>query len=382
VTRLVLPAILGGLAFAGAPARQPSLAQPAAATMPFEELVRRADSARGSGRLDDAAALYREALKQRPRWPDGWWYLGTLAYDSDQPRDCVAAFRSLLALKPELHAAWALRGLCAFQLGEYAAARGHLAKALAAGPLADESMGRVVAYHLALLAIQAGAFEAAIPPLAQLLQAQTHTPELADACGLVLLRRAQVPKDVGADDRSFVRSVGDAYCAHLARRADEAQRLFADLLSRFPSERYLHYGYGLSLAQAGDAASLAQFQREIELFPDDLLARVELAFGLVARGRASEALAPAERAVALAPRLFAAHLVLGRALVETGGVERGLSELELAAQLEPGIVEIHWALANAYAGAGRDADAARERQTVRALEARRNGRESPAPTPR
>jgi tetratricopeptide (TPR) repeat protein len=380
VARLALPAILGGLAFAGAVSPLPSSAQPAAATSPFAELVRRADAARSGGRLDDAAALYREALKQRPSWPDGWWYLGTLAYDGDRPRECVAAFRSLLALKPELRAAWALRGLCAFELGEYEAARGHLAKALAAGPLADESMGRVVAYHVALLAIQAGAFEAAIQPLAQLLQAQEATPELADACGLVLLRRAQVPKKVSAGDRAYLRSVGGAYCAHLARRAADAQRLFAELVARFPDERHLHYGYGLALAQAGDALSLEQFQREIELFPDDLLARVELAFGLLARGRASEALPPAERAVALAPRLFAAHLALGRALVETGAVERGLGELERAAQLEPGIVEIHWALANAYAGAGRDADAARERETVRALEARRSGRDTPAPS--
>ncbi len=60
-------------------------------------------------------------------------------------------------------------------------------------------------------------------------------------------------------------------------------------------------------------------------------------------------------------------------------VERGLRELELAAQLEPGIAEIHWALANAYARAGRDTDAAREREAVRTLEARRSGREAPAP---
>ena len=377
MTRLALPAVLGGLALASALAPRTSSAQPTAAAPSFDELVRCADAARSGGRPDDAAALYREALKQRPRWPDGWWYLGTLAYDGDRPRECVSAFRSLLALKPELHAAWALRGLCAFQLGEYAAARGHLAKALANGPLPDESMGRVVVYHRALLAIQAGAFEAAIQPLTQLLQAQQRTPELADACGLVLLRRAQVPKDVAAGDREYVRSVGEAYCAHLARRADEARRLFADLVERFPSDRYLHYGYGMALAQAGDAASLAQFEREIELFPDDLLARVELAFGLLTRGRAPEALPPAERAVALAPRLFAAHLALGRALVETGAVERGLRELEAAAELEPGIVEIHWALANAYAGAGRDADAAREREAVRALEARRSGREAP-----
>jgi len=375
------PSVFVGLIVAFAPRPvSPSPASAAAApAKPFDELVREADAARLAGRLDEAAAVYKAALKQRPGWPDGWWYLGTMAYDRDRPRECVAAFKSLLALKPDVTAAWALRGLCAFQLGEYEAARGHLAKALSAGPLPDESMGRVVVYHRALLAIRAGEFEGAILPLTQLLQTQERTPQLADACGLVLLRRALVPSEIPPADRAEVRDVGEAYCAHLARRADEAQRLFVELIARHPQQRYLHYGYGMALAQQGNAASLEQFQREIELFPDDLLARVELAFGLVARGRASEALPPAEKAVALAPRLFVTRLALGRALVETGDVEKGIEQLELAEQLEPGSIETHWALASAYARAGRAADAGRARETASRLEATRRAREGASP---
>jgi protein O-GlcNAc transferase len=379
VSLLVLPAILGGLLLAGAPRM---LSPPPAVATAFDELVRRADEARLGGRLEQAAALYQQALKQKPSWPDGWWYLGTMAYERDRPRECVSAFRSLLALKPELRGAWALRGLCAFQLGDYDAARGNLAKALAAGPLPDESLGRVVAYHTALLAIREGEFESAILPLTKLLQTQERTPELADACGLVLLRRAQVPTEIPPGDREPVREAGEAYCAHLARRGDEAERLFVELIARSPQQRYLHYGYGLSLAQQGNAESLVQFQREIELFPDDLLARVELAFGLVARGRALEALAPAEKAVALAPRLFVTRLALGRALVQAGDVEQGIQQLELAAQLEPGSIETHWALSNAYARAGRDADAGRARETAGRLEGTRRSHQGVRPQER
>ena len=64
-----------------------------------------------------------------------------------------------------------------------------------------------------------------------------------------------------------------------------------------PRERYLHYGRGLALAQQGSAEALDAFRKEIELFPDDVLARVELGFGLLARGREAEAVAPAEEAV-------------------------------------------------------------------------------------
>ena len=48
-------------------------------------------------------------------------------------------------------------------------------------------------------------------------------------------------------------------------------------MKEHPRERYLHYGRGLALAQQGSAEALDQYRKEIELFPDDVLARVELA---------------------------------------------------------------------------------------------------------
>jgi predicted Zn-dependent protease len=378
----VLPALVGAAVLAGAGgAASPTFAGQAAATASFDDLVRRADGARLAGRLEEAEALYREALKQRPRWPDGWWYLGTMAYERDRPKECVQAFRRLLALRPQTAAGWALRGLCAFQLEEYAAARRHLERALTAGPLEDEAMGRVAAYHQALLLIRDGEFEAALLPLAQLLQTQPRTPELSFACGLALLRRAEVPAETAPADRERVRAVGEAYCAHLAHRTDEAQRRFEELLGVYPRQRHLHYGYGLSLAQAGKAECLAQFEREIELFPDDVLARIELALGLVARGRAAEALAPAEKAKALAPRLFATRYALGRALVETGALERGILELEAAVALAPDIPEMILALARAYARAGRRADAERANQAFQALDRARRSPAGGSPPP-
>jgi predicted Zn-dependent protease len=211
-------------------------------------------------------------------------------------------------------------------------------------------------------------------PLHALLSAGAQTPEVQEVCGLVLLRRPQLPSEVPASDRPLLREAGRAYCAQLDRRTDEAVRLFAALVEERPRERYLHYGYGLALAQAGSADSLVQFRREVELFPDDVLARVELAFGLLARGREEEAVAPAKAAARLAPGLFATHLALGRALVAIGQLTRGIRELETAAAMAPLIPEVHIALARAYTKAGRKADAERANAVFRALdEARRKG---------
>jgi tetratricopeptide (TPR) repeat protein len=305
-----------------------------------------------------------------------------MAYDRDRFPECRDAFRRLSSIEPKMAVAWALRGLCEFQVGAHVPAREHLEKGLSLGLPSGDEMTRVVLYHYALLLVLETKFDLAIAPLSSILQLQAPTADLEIACGLVLLRRPVLPRSIPAGDRDLVRESGQAYCAHLARHSDIAVPRFEALVARHPRERYLRYGYGLALAQQGSAEAIAQFRSEIELFPDDLLARVELGFSLLARGRETEALGPAEEAVRLGPGLFATHLVLGRALVATGVVERGIGELETAAALAPEIPAIHLALARAYAQAGRKAEADRANARFQALEAaRRDGPPSGAPPP-
>jgi tetratricopeptide (TPR) repeat protein len=355
-------------------------AQPAAPPPPpsgaFDKLARRADEARAAGRLDEAAPLYRQALTARPRWTEGLWALGTIAYDQDRFAECRDVFSRLAAVQPKMAAAWALRGLCEFHLGAHTPARTHLGKAVELGLPPRDELGRAALFHHALLLTQQGAFDLAIAPLSQILQFQPSSPELDVACGLVLLRRPLLPASIPQPDRDLVRQAGEAYCAHLARHAERAVPRFDELIRQHPRERYLHYGRGLALAQQGSADALAEFRREIELFPDDVLARVELGFGLLARGREAEAIAPAEEAARLAPGLFVTHLVLGRALAATGRLERGIRELETAAAMAPRIPEIQLSLARAYALAGRKQEADRANAAFQSLQAARRGSSS------
>jgi tetratricopeptide (TPR) repeat protein len=361
---------LAVLVLPGAVTRAADAAAPGSS---FEELAGKADAARAAGRTEEAAALYRRALASKPGWAEGLWALGAMAYDADRWAECRDSFRRLDTVRPAMAAAWALRGLCEFRLGELKSAGAHLGKGLSLGLPPQDELGRVVLYHRALLFVREAQFELAIDPLRTILQFQAPTPELAVACGLVALRRPLLPDEVHAEERTLVHETGDAYCAHLARHPDDAVRRFEALLTAHPRERYLHYAFGLALAQQGSVAALEAFRKEIELFPDDVLARVELGFGLLARGREAEAVAPAEEAVRLAPGLFVTHLLLGRALAATGSVERGIRELEAAAALAPRIPEVQLALARAYAQAGRRQDAERANAAFRSLDASRRG---------
>ena len=339
--------------------------------------------ARQAGRLDEAVTLYRQGLRLKPRWAEGLFYLGTMAYDRDRFPECRDALRRLVAVEPKMGRAWAVRGLCEFRLGAYAAAREHLEKGLSLGLPPGEDITRVVLYHHALLLVRETKFDLAIAPLSSILQLQAPTGPLELACGLVLLRRPLLPEAIPAAAVDLVKEAGQAYCASLARHPEVAAPRFEALIAKHPRERYLHYGYGLTLAQQGSARAMEEYRREIEIFPDDVLARVELGFSLLARGREAEAIAPAEEATRLAPGLFAAHLVLGRALVGTGALDRGIRELETAAALAPQVPAIQLALARAYAQAGRRRDADRANARFQALEAARRGAAPPvAPAPK
>src|SRR5207249_6493059 len=49
-----------------------------AASDQFVQVSNQAAKAREEERLEDAERLYREAVRLRPDWKEGWWYLGTM----------------------------------------------------------------------------------------------------------------------------------------------------------------------------------------------------------------------------------------------------------------------------------------------------------------
>lgn len=346
-----------------------SLAGPPSAPS-FEAVARQAHDARVATRLDEAAALYRRAVDLRPEWDEGWWHLGALAYERQGWAEARDAFSRFLALKPEAGPGWALRGISAFHLRDYDAALRDLHKAETLGG-ANEEIARAARFHLALALARAGEFESALSPLVRLARTEPESPALAEATGLALLRLPYLPSEVPEDKRELVRLAGAAGFAALARRPDEARTRFRALVERFPAAPNVHYAYGLFLLREGSDEGLTELRREIEVQPDSVYARLEIAFELLRRGEAAAAQPVAAEAVRLAPGLFAARNALGRALLETGEVEPAIRELEEAVRLAPEAPEMYFALARAYVRAGREADAEQARATFKDLDRRR-----------
>src|SRR5215831_13670948 len=85
----------------------------------FNEISKRADREREAGRLDEAVRLYREGIKMRPKWEEGWWHLATILYEQDKYDEARDAFKLLVSAQPKNGPASAMLGLCEFETRDY-----------------------------------------------------------------------------------------------------------------------------------------------------------------------------------------------------------------------------------------------------------------------
>ena len=129
-----------------------------AASQGFAQVSKEAAQAREQERLVEAVKLYREAVRLRPDWKEGWWYLGTMFYDQDRYDEARVALRRFTVLDPKVAAAWAFLGLCEFE-----------------GKAYDEALARRTDsvdtfYRRAICATELGDFQTAVSDLEQVVR--------------------------------------------------------------------------------------------------------------------------------------------------------------------------------------------------------------------
>jgi tetratricopeptide (TPR) repeat protein len=334
----------------------------------FDHFVKQADEARLAERFDEAISLYGKALSIKPKWPDGWWYIGAIFYQRDLYPQARDAFQNVVALEPDRAPASAMLGLCQFQTGEYERAAVALQRARTSGVNDNSELARVVRYHTALLYIHFEYFESAYDVLNEFVRFGQETPKVVEAFGLTLLRMPLLPNEIAPDQREKVLVAGQAGYNMAARRLDQARTAFDTLLARYPNDPNIHYAFGVYMLPQDADAALKEFKRELEISPNHYAALTQMAFEYLKRDQFNDALPLAEKAVQLAPKLYAARNVLGRVLLELGQVDRSIKELEEGVKLAPSSPEMHFALARAYTRAGRKEEAARERETFKKLQ--------------
>jgi tetratricopeptide (TPR) repeat protein len=333
----------------------------------FEEVSRHANEARGQEQWDDAERLYREGVRLRPDWKEGWWSLGTILYDQNRYEAARVALSRFTVLDPKVAPSWAFLGLCEYETGKYGEALMHLEQGMNLGLDETSQLSVVTRYHAALLLTRMGEFDASLEILMRSAQQGNHGPTFEEAAGLAAMRKPLLPSELPLADRELVLQVGRAVMDTGARRTADAQNEFQSLVAAYPKEPNLHYLFGSFLLTTNPDAGMKELKKELEISPRNVPALVQIAFEHLKRGDPALALPYARTAAREDPKAFVAHIALGRALLESGDLDNGVKELETAKQLSPDSPQTHIALASAYAKAGRAADAARERAEFQKL---------------
>lgn len=337
----------------------------------FDQAVKVGDEFRIAHRLDEAIEAYNHAVRIRPKWADGWWYLGAIHYEQNRYQEARDDFNNLVSLEPNRGPAWGMLGLCQFRTGEYERAIASLERGYALGFDGKKELNSVVIYHSALLYALMGEFEIAFNVLSRY-DGGYESQKVVEAFGMIMLRMSVLPSEIPADKREEVLLAGRAGASMAAQRTDDGRKAFEELLTRYPDDANAHYSFGVFMIPQDIERALQEFRRAIELNPNHQPAMVQMAFEFLKRREYETALPLAEKSVELEPRMYPARNVLGRVLLEVGQTERAIKELEEGVRLAPGSREMHFALARAYTRAGRKEEAERETEIFKKLEEKQN----------
>ncbi|HZU27524.1 MAG TPA: tetratricopeptide repeat protein [Bryobacteraceae bacterium] len=348
----------------------------------FPDVAARAQHALAEERVPEAIALYERAVILNPGWPEGFWRLGTLLFDTGQFTAARAAFAKFTALEPRAGPGVGMLGLCEFQLKSWTEAANTLEHSRRLGLGTNRDFARRILYSdailhsklrrpelalrlLTLLAEQAAADHAG----ADAQRAVLSDSELIDAIGIAALRMPMLPQDIPPTKTALIRQAGRARVLFEIKDWVAAGKEFNDLVKTWPAEPGVHYLYGLFLLKVHPDDAFAEFRRELELSPGDVDARVQIALVCLNNGDHAQARRYVAEAVRLQPGNFAAHIIYGRVLLALGNIPQAIREAQTAVRLAPRSPEAHLELSRGYARARRTADADRERMESERLQA-------------
>jgi predicted Zn-dependent protease len=352
-----------------------SLVVASAANGSFDSLAAEAAKARESGRLDEAADLYSQALALRDDWLEGRWDLATVQFQRGAYPEARDQATRLVTAQPNNGAALALRGICEARLKNESQALTDLLNARQLGVEAP-GLASVATLHTALLLNRSENPDAALQVLRRFTNQGNDSPAVITAFGLSLLRLKYLPEEIPEDKREMIVLAGrGGYEMARSRRTETGRMALEELVARYPNEPNVHFALGRYLAVEDPAAAIVEFRRELGVSPDNYAAMVHIVFAELQAGRAAQVLPLAQKAASLAPQAPVTRAALARTLLAVGEVDQAIRELESAIALVPENPRLHYILAQAYRDAGRTEDMERERQEFLRL------KQSAAPDP-
>jgi len=330
----------------------------------FSQLSEAANKARDDNKDGEAIELYRKALALQPDWQEGLWYLGSLLYERQQYSAGRDVLRRFVAGAADAGPAWGLLGMSELQTREYARSLEHLERALNLGMGERTDLIRSVRYYVAVLLNRAEQYDESLNFIFRMIVSGDDKVPLIEPIGLAALRMPLLPSEIPTDRRELVRMAGEAAFASQTPKHKEAEPIFKTMVNAYPNEHGVHFLYGVYLLDIRPEDGVIELNRELQISPSHVPARLRLAAYYIQNQKLDEALKMADEAVKIDPHYPSSHMILGEIEVAKGEVPTGIKELELARDGQPMVPRVHWDLLRAYTAAGRTEDAKREKHQI------------------
>lgn len=341
----------------------------------FETLATQARQAIQQERTGDARTLLDQALALNPLWEEGWWYRGGIWYEEGRLRESAQAFRNVTSLNPAMGPAWLMLGLSQYRMSDYHRALASIERAITLGFGGNQELRFTGYFHLGVLLTRAEEYERSFSILFTLAKNHSEHPHVQEAMGLCVLRLPFAPPELAAERKDLVRRAGEAAAGWAVEDSVRAEAGFEAILRDYGQVPNVHLAFGQFLSVRNPERALELFRKELEVSPDHVPARLQIAWLHLNRGRPREALEYAREASRLQSDSPSVRYVLGRILLDLGQMEGAIRELEAALTRFPESTQIRGALARAYFQAGRREDAQKQQAEVERLRASLQARE-------
>jgi tetratricopeptide (TPR) repeat protein len=347
-----------------------------------------------SGRLEQAALIYRRILAQEPEHADALHLLGVVALQQGNPARAVELIGRAIAVNPSVAAFHANLAEAYRALGQLDRAAGCCQVALRLQPNYPEA-----ANNLGLAWLAQGKADAAAAQFREALRLQPGAPMIHNNLGNALRLLGEKDQAVSQFQQALVLDSGLAeahsnlgqlflemhrlpeaadHCREAVRlrpnfpeahnnlgnvlreqgRLAEAKACYAEALRLNPNLAMTYSNIGQALQEEGKLDdAVTWYQRGLQLEP--ALARIHCNLGSVLKEQEKyrEALAGYERALQLDPDYAEAHHGLGSVLHDQGNFQEALARYREALRRKPDLAAAHGSLATALEQLG-DLDAA------------------------
>ncbi len=344
-----------------------------------------------NGRLEEAAACFRQAIARNPNYAEAYTNLGLVYKIQGNLGEAVALFRKAVALKPELLQAHLNLGVSLQSLGQADAAEESLRRVIALVPEQSAPLQHSAALQsLGVIAAQRGDFPQAELLLRHAIELQpdyaeahnnlgnlfhlTHRPSEAEASyrralelqpdyanahfnlGILHVEAKRLP-EAEASFRRALKLQPDYVDAHFnlgnlfleAKRLPEAEACYRRALELQPDHASTLFNLGILLAETNRPAEAeVSYRRVLELQPDNASAHFNLGNLLLVGKRLPEAEASYSRALELKPDYADAYNNLGSLFQQTDRLPEAEASYRRAMELQPDYADAHNNLGNLH----------------------------------